>query len=98
MLIVASVIGAGAVSLSSPYAFGDSFGSQHSAHRGPRSAPLFYGAYATQISRACLIAGVASNSLLGAATQYIPLLAGILLPCAVVFLLLLCTDPEMLGP
>jgi len=98
MLIVASLVGAGAVSLSSSYAFGDSFGSRHSLHRGPRSAPLFYGAYAAQIFLACLIVVVASNSLLGAATQYVQLLAGILLPSAVLFLVLLCNDPEVLGP
>ncbi|MGC8513806.1 MAG: NRAMP family divalent metal transporter [Acidimicrobiales bacterium] len=98
MLIVASLVGAAAVSLSSSYAFGDSFGSRHSLHRGIRSAPQFYAAYAAQIFLACLVVAVASNSFLGTATQYVQILAGILLPSAVLFLLLLCNDPEVLGP
>ncbi len=98
MLIVASLVGAAAVSLSSSYAFGDSFGSRNSLHRGLRSAPQFYAAYAAQIFLACLVVAVASNAFLGTATQYVQLLAGILLPSAVLFLLLLCNDPEVLGP
>ena len=39
-----------------------------------------------------------SNALLGTATQYVQVLAGILLPSASLFLVLLCNDTEILGP
>lgn len=98
MLVVAALVGAGAVSLSTSYAFGDTFGSQHSLHRTIRTAPLFYGAYAGQIVFACLIVALGSNALLGTTTQYVQVLAGILLPSASLFLVLLCNDTEILGP
>jgi len=39
-----------------------------------------------------------TNAFLGTATQYVQVLAGILLPSAVLFLVLLCNDTEVLGP
>ncbi|HLH65338.1 MAG TPA: NRAMP family divalent metal transporter [Solirubrobacteraceae bacterium] len=98
MLVVAAVIGAGAVSLSSSYAFGDSFGARHSLHRSIRTAPLFYGVYAAQIVAACLLVALGSNDLLGTLTQYVQVLAAILLPSATLLLLLLCNDADVLGP
>ena len=98
MLLVAALLGAGAVSLSTSYAFGDTFNRRHSLHRGVRSAPGFYGAYAAQIAAACAVVLVGSNQLLGVLTQYVQVLAGILLPSAIVFLVLLCNDTEVLGP
>jgi len=98
MLVIAALVGAGAVSLSTSYAFGDSFNQHHSLHRTVRTAPLFYGAYAGQIALACLVVALGSNAFLGTATQYVQVLAGILLPSAVLFLVLLCNDPDVLGP
>ena len=98
MLLVAAVLGAGAVSLSTSYAFGDSFGRKHSLHRTVRTAPVFYGAYGGQIVAASLVVMVASNALLGTLTQWVQVLAGILLPSAIVFLVLLCNDKTILGP
>jgi len=98
MLIVAALVGAGAVSLSTSYAFGDTFNRYHSLHRTIRTAPVFYGAYAVQIAASCLFVAVGSNALLGTATQYVQVLAGILLPSAVLFLVLLCNDTDVLGP
>jgi NRAMP (natural resistance-associated macrophage protein)-like metal ion transporter len=98
MLIVAALVGAGAVSLSTSYAFGDTFNRYHSLHRTVRTAPVFYGAYAVQIALACLVVGLGSNAFLGTATQYVQVLAGILLPSAVLFLVILCNDTEVLGP
>jgi Mn2+/Fe2+ NRAMP family transporter len=98
MLVVAALVGAGAVSLSTSYAFGDTFNRHHSLHRTIRTAPVFYGAYAVQIMAACLVVALGSNALLGAATQYVQVLAGILLPSASLFLVLLCNDVEILGP
>jgi hypothetical protein len=98
MLLVAAVLGAGAVSLSTAYAFGDSFGQKHSLHRSLRTAPAFYAAYAGQILAASLVVLLASGSVLGTLTQWVQVLAGILLPSAIVFLVLLCNDKEILGP
>jgi NRAMP (natural resistance-associated macrophage protein)-like metal ion transporter len=98
MLVIAALVGAGAVSLSTSYAFGDSFNRHHSLHRSVRSAPFFYGAYAGQIVVACLVVALGTNAFLGTATEYVQVLAGILLPSAVLFLVLLCNDTDVLGP
>ncbi len=98
LLLVAALLGAGAVSLSTSYAFGDTFNRRHSLHRSVRSAPLFYGAYAGQIVLAAVVVLVGSAHLLGTLTQYVQVLAGILLPSAILFLVLLCNDAEVLGP
>ena len=97
-LLVAAILGAGAVSLSTSYAFGDTFNQRHSLHRSVLSAPLFYGAYAGQIVLAAAAVLAGSSHLLGTLTQYVQVLAGILLPSAIVFLVLLCNDTEVLGP
>jgi NRAMP (natural resistance-associated macrophage protein)-like metal ion transporter len=98
MLLVAAVLGAGAVSLATSYAFGDSFGKKHSLHRTLRTAPVFYTAYAGQILVASLVVLLATSSVLGTLTEWVQVLAGILLPSAIVFLVLLCNDKEILGP
>jgi hypothetical protein len=96
-LIDASIIGAAAVSLSSVYAIGDLFSLRHSLNHSPRQAKFFYGLYF------CLIAAAATLVLtpgvpLGLLTNAVQTLAGVLLPSASVFLLLLCNDEEILGP
>ncbi len=98
MLVFAALVGAGAVSLSTSYAFGDTFNRFHSLHRTVRTAPVFYGAYGVQIVVACLVVALGTNAFLGTATQYVQVLAGILLPSAVLFLVLLCNDTDVLGP
>jgi len=98
MLVLAALVGAGAVSLSTSYAFGDSFNQHHSLHRTVRTAPVFYAAYGAQIVLACLVVALGTNAFLGTATQYVQVLAGILLPSAVLFLVLLCNDTDVLGP
>jgi len=98
MLLVAAVLGAGAVSLSTSYAFGDSFGQKHSLHRTIRTAPVFYLAYGGQIVAASLVVLLAGSTLLGTLTQWVQVLAGILLPSAILFLVLLCNDKDILGP
>jgi Mn2+/Fe2+ NRAMP family transporter len=98
MLLVAAVLGAGAVSLSTSYAFGDSFGQKHSLHRTIRTAPVFYLAYGGQILMASLVVLLGSSALLGTLTEWVQVLAGILLPSAILFLVLLCNDKVILGP
>jgi NRAMP (natural resistance-associated macrophage protein)-like metal ion transporter len=96
-LLDASVIGAFAVSLSSAYAIGDVLGLNHSLHRGVGQAKGFYAVYAALISGAAAIVLV-PGSPLGLITEGVQVLAGVLLPSATVFLLLLCNDRKVLGP
>ena len=96
-LIDASIIGASAVSLATAYALGDVLSLKHSLHRKATDAKGFYLVYAGLIAGAAtlvLIPGVP----LGLITQGVQTLAGVLLPSATVFLLLLCNDQGVLGP
>jgi Mn2+/Fe2+ NRAMP family transporter len=92
-----SVLGASAVTLATSYAVGDYFGLRHSLHRRWREARAFHRTYA-----ACVLAAAAVVLIpqvpLGLLTTAVQALAGILLPSATVFLLLLCNDREVLGP
>jgi Mn2+/Fe2+ NRAMP family transporter len=96
-LLDASVIGAFAVSLSSAYAIGDVLGMKHSLHRGVGQARGFYAVYAALVCGAAAIVLI-PGSPLGLITEGVQVLAGVLLPSATVFLLLLCNDREVLGP
>ncbi|MFD9824949.1 divalent metal cation transporter, partial [Streptomyces violascens] len=96
-LLDASIIGAFAVSLSTAYAIGDVFGMKHSLHRGVKGAKGFYAIYAGLVAVAATIVLI-PGSPLGLLTQGVQTLAGVLLPSASVFLLLLCNDKAVLGP
>jgi NRAMP (natural resistance-associated macrophage protein)-like metal ion transporter len=96
-LLDASIIGAFAVSLSTAYAISDVFGINHSLHRGLGSAKGFYGLYAGLIGAAVTVVLI-PGSPLGLLTEGVQVLAGVLLPSASVFLLLLCNDSAVLGP
>jgi Mn2+/Fe2+ NRAMP family transporter len=97
VLMDASIIGAAAVTLSTSYAFGDFFGMKHSLHRRFRDARTFYLTYAGLVTLAAGIVLV-PGAPLGVVTEAVQALAGLLLPSASVFLLLLCNDREVLGP
>ena len=96
-LLDASMIGAFAVSLSTAYAAGDVLGLKHSLHRGAGQAKGFYLMYAGLIALAATIV-LLPGSPLGLLTEGVQVLAGVLLPSATVFLLLLCNDKAVLGP
>jgi Mn2+/Fe2+ NRAMP family transporter len=97
VLLDASIIGASAVTLSTSYAFGDVFGLKHSLNRSWRDAKQFYASYAALVVVAAGIVLI-PHAPLGLITTSVQALAGVLLPSASVFLLLLCNDPEVLGP
>ena len=97
VLLDASIIGAAAVTLSTSYAFGDVFGIKHSLHRKFKDAKPFYASYTAMIVVAAGIVLI-PGAPLGLLTTAVQALAGILLPSASVFLLLLCNDREVLGP
>ncbi|HUB49063.1 MAG TPA: Nramp family divalent metal transporter [Acetobacteraceae bacterium] len=96
-LIDASVIGASAVSLATAYAIGDVMAVRHSLHRKPTDAIGFYMVYAGLIAVAAALV-VIPGVPLGLLTLAVQVLAGVLLPSATVFLLLLCNDRAVLGP
>ena len=96
-LIDASVIGAMAVSLSTAYAIGDVLSLRHSLHRKPAEAKAFYGVYGGLVALAAALV-LAPGTPLGLLTNAVQTLAGVLLPSATVFLLLLCNDKAVLGP
>jgi Mn2+/Fe2+ NRAMP family transporter len=89
-LIDASIIGASAVGLSTSYAIADVMGFSHSLNHRPKEAKLFFAVSAIIVA--------IPGSPLGLLTEGVQTLAGILLPSAVVFLLLLCNDKEVVGP
>jgi len=96
-LLDASVIGAAAVGLATAYATSDVLSINHSLHRPVTQAKGFYACYAGLMGIAAslvLIPGVP----LGTLTSGVQTLAGVLLPSASVFLLLLCNDKAVLGP
>jgi Mn2+/Fe2+ NRAMP family transporter len=97
VLLDASIIGASAVTLSTSYAFGDVFGIKHSLHRKFREAKPFYATYAGMIVVSAGIVLIPGTPL-GLLTTAVQALAGILLPSASTFLVLLCNDREVLGP
>ncbi len=96
-LIDASIIGASAVSLSTAYAIGDVFSLRHSLHRKPSEAKGFYFVYCSLIAIAAGLV-LTPGAPLGLLTNAVQTLAGVLLPSATVFLLLLCNDKAVVGP
>jgi Mn2+/Fe2+ NRAMP family transporter len=96
-LLDASIIGAAAVSLATAYAIGDVFSLKHSLHRKPQHAKGFYGVYCGLVILAAVIV-LTPGTPLGLLTNAVQTLAGVLLPSATVFLLLLSNDTAVLGP
>jgi len=96
-LLDASIIGASAVSLSTAYAVGDVLSLKHSLHRKATDAKGFYLIYGGLIVVSAALV-LAPGTPLGLLTNAVQTLAGVLLPSATVFLLLLCNDRDVLGP
>ncbi|AKC40873.1 putative transmembrane protein [Mycolicibacterium phlei] len=97
LLLDASLIGANAVGLATTYALGDTFGKRHSLHWKLSEAPTFYLGYGTLLAVAAAVS-FSPDPVLGVLTQGVQALAGVLLPSATVFLVLLCNDKAVLGP
>jgi hypothetical protein len=85
------------VSLSTAYAIGDVLSLKHSLHRKPTDAKGFYIVYCGLIIVAAGLV-LTPGAPLGLLTNAVQTLAGVLLPSATVFLLLLCNDKDVLGP
>ncbi|MFJ4658973.1 NRAMP family divalent metal transporter [Nocardia sp. NPDC088792] len=97
LLLDASLIGANAVGLATTYALGDTLGRRHSLHWKITEAPVFYAGYALLLAIAAAVS-FSPDHVLGLLTQGVQALAGVLLPSATVFLVLLCNDKAVLGP
>ena len=96
-LLNASLLGAGAVSLSGSYAIAEVSGTKHSLHRGFADARRFHASFAGLVAVAAGIV-LLPRLPLGAITTLVQALAGILLPSTLVLLLILCNDKHLLGP
>lgn len=96
LMVNAAVLGTTAISLSSAWAYGEVKGWPHSLHKGVKEAPGFYIVYG-----ACVMLAAAVVLIPRAPLQLIILgvqvLAGIILPSAVIFLQLMLNDKELLG-
>jgi NRAMP (natural resistance-associated macrophage protein)-like metal ion transporter len=97
LLLDASLVGANAVGLATTYTLGDTFNRRHSLHWKVNQAPLFYAGYAVLLTVSAAVA-FAPDAVLGLLTLAVQALAGVLLPSATVFLVLLCNDRPVLGP
>jgi NRAMP (natural resistance-associated macrophage protein)-like metal ion transporter len=97
VLLNAALIGAAAVTLSTSYAVGDVFNARHSLHWSWDRAKLFYAIFAGIVLLAAALVLIPQMPL-GLVTLGVQALAGILLPSACVFLLLLANDKAVLGP
>jgi Mn2+/Fe2+ NRAMP family transporter len=97
ILLDGSLIGANAIGLATTYAIGDAMGKRHSLHWKISEAPWFYGGYALLLGASAAVA-FSPDHILGLVTQGVQALAGVLLPSATVFLVLLCNDRAILGP
>jgi Mn2+/Fe2+ NRAMP family transporter len=96
LMINAAVLGTTAISLSSAWAYGEVRGWPHSLQLPVRRAPGFYLVYLL-----CVAAAAGIVLIPGAPLQLIILgvqvLAGVMLPSAIIFLQLLLNDKELLG-
>lgn len=96
LMINAAVLGTTTISLSSAWAYGEVKGWPHSLQKPVREAPGFYAVYGF-----CVMAAAGLVLIPKAPLQLIILsvqvLAGLMLPSAIVFLQLLLNDKEVLG-
>jgi Mn2+/Fe2+ NRAMP family transporter len=96
LMINAAMLGTTAVSLSSAWAYGEVKGWPHSLHKKFKEAPGFYCVYFLCISAAAAIVLI-PNAPLQLIIVSVQVLAGIILPAAIIFLQLLLNDKELMG-
>jgi len=96
MMVNAAVLGTTAISLSSSWAYGEVKGWPHSLHTPIRKAPGFYSLYALFVLLAAAVVLI-PRAPLQLIIVGVQVLAGIMLPSAIIFLQLLLNDRELLG-
>jgi Mn2+/Fe2+ NRAMP family transporter len=96
MMINGAVLGSTAISLASAWAYGEVRGWPRSLEKPVREAPGFYGIYALSVLAAAGLVLI-PRAPLQLIILSVQVLAGLMLPSAIVFLQLLLNDREMLG-
>ncbi|OYV75115.1 MAG: hypothetical protein B7Z74_01445 [Deltaproteobacteria bacterium 21-66-5] len=96
-LFDAGLLGALCISLSTSWALGEVFGWAHSLNRSVREAPWFYVAYVAMLVSSGVVSLIASIRVQDAITIFVQVVAVTLLPAALVFLILLLNDRELMG-
>jgi len=96
MMINAAVLGTTAISLSSAWAYGEVRGWPHSLQLPWREAPGFYALYLLSVAAAAAIVLI-PRAPLQLIILGVQVLAGVMLPSAIIFLQLLLNDRELLG-
>jgi Mn2+/Fe2+ NRAMP family transporter len=89
-------LGTTAISLSSAWAYGEVKGWQHSLQKSVKEAPGFYGVYVLCVAAAAGLVLI-PRAPLQLIILSVQVLAGIMLPSAIIFLQLLLNDKEVLG-
>jgi Mn2+/Fe2+ NRAMP family transporter len=97
MMINAAVLGTTAISLSSAWAYGEVKGWPHSLQLPMRKAGGFYAVYLVCVTAAAAIVLI-PRAPLQLIILSVQVLAGVMLPSAIIFLQLLLNDREVLGP
>ncbi len=95
-LFDAGFLGAICISLASSWAFGEVFGWAHSLNNRIREAPWFYVFYALTLITAGIVVLIPKAPLV-LITLFVQVIAVTLLPAALVFLLLLLNNEEIMG-
>ncbi|MDD1701906.1 MAG: divalent metal cation transporter [Methanoregula sp.] len=95
-LFDAGFLGAICISLASSWAFGEVFGWAHSLNLKIREAPWFYACYLFAVLTAGAVVLI-PNAPLVLITLFVQVIAVTLLPAALVFLLLLLNNEEIMG-
>src|ERR1035437_7700762 len=96
MMINAAVLGTTAISLSSAWAYGEIRGWPHSLQLPMRKAPGFYVVYQVSVAAAAALVLI-PRAPLQLIILGVQVLAGVMLPSAIIFLQLLLNDKELLG-
>jgi Mn2+/Fe2+ NRAMP family transporter len=96
MMINAAVLGSTAISLSSAWAYGEVRGWPHSLQMPVKKAKGFYATYVASVAAAAAIVLI-PRAPLQLIILGVQVLAGIILPSAIIFLQLLLNDKELLG-
>jgi NRAMP (natural resistance-associated macrophage protein)-like metal ion transporter len=95
-LFNAGFLGAICISLASSWAFGEIFGWAHSLNNKIKEAPWFYGSYFILLLSAGTVVLIPGAPLV-LITLFVQVIAVTLLPAALVFLILLLNDGELMG-
>jgi Mn2+/Fe2+ NRAMP family transporter len=95
-LIEAGLVAAVTISLSSAWAVGEVLGRSHSLNARARQAPLFYGIYVGSIAVAAAVV-LLPHAPLELISLTVQVVATLLMPPALLFLLLLANDAEIMG-